>query len=131
MHEPIMVATADKQQYLDLCAMLEEQNYKTTPVYLVTSLERNIQTSGCHVVILDLDSLPVDNRLFRNLKAKYPEIHIIGLSSRPFHPELKEAIGTHIYAILSKPIDDDELLYCLRSTCENDADSRDSPEAQK
>ena len=71
-------------------------------------------------LILDLDSLPVNNRLFRELKKKNPRLHIVGLSSRPFHPELEEAMSRHISSCLTKPVDMEELLYWLKSVCQEE-----------
>jgi len=83
-------------------------------------LEKNVRAGACQAVILDLDSLPVDNRLLRNLRRKDPSVRIIVLSSRRFHPELEEAMSTHIYACLSKPVDSEELIYWLKSGCKRD-----------
>jgi hypothetical protein len=68
-----------------------------------------------NIFILDLDTLPVNNRLFRTLRRTNPAVCIIGLSSRPFHPELEEAMSQHIYACLSKPLDEEELFYWVKS----------------
>jgi hypothetical protein len=45
------------------------------------------------------------------------ELCVIGVSSRRFHPELEESMRTHISACLSKPVDEGELLYWLKSIC--------------
>jgi len=55
--------------------------------------------------------------------------YLIVNKNSPFHPELEEAMSKHIHASLVKPVDDEELLYWLKSICENDSDSRDPPEA--
>lgn len=106
---------ADERDCLALCALLQRRDYRAMPLHSVMSLEREIQRSGYQVVILDLDSLPVSNRLVRDLKKMNPGVRIIGLSSRPFHPELKEAISNYMFACISKPLDEDELVYYLKS----------------
>jgi DNA-binding NarL/FixJ family response regulator len=58
--------------------------------------------------------------MIRDLRKQDRTVRIVGLSSRPFHPELEEALTSHIYACLSKPIDPDELFYVIRSVYEND-----------
>jgi DNA-binding NtrC family response regulator len=88
------------------------------------NLENNIQEEGRHVVILDLDTLSVDNRSIRDLRRRRPGVCIIGISSRSFHPELEEAMSSHIYACLSKPVDTEELIYWIRAICEDWTDSR-------
>jgi len=67
------------------------------------------------MLILDLDTLPLDNRVFRDLKRKNPTLSIITLSTRSFHPELKEAMTDHICACLNKPVDPDELHYWAKA----------------
>ena len=128
MQEPVVVVDSDENQSLELCRLLEAEHYKTTALYSIANLEGAVCKNDCQVVIVDLDNLPVENRLFRELKKSNPALRIIGISSRPFHPELQEAMSKHIYVNLSKPVDSDELIYWLKSICENDADSRDSPE---
>lgn len=39
----------------------------------------------------------------------------IGISSRAFHPELEEVVSNHIYECISKPIDEDELVFWIKS----------------
>lgn len=127
MQEPIVVVNSDVALSKELCAVLEREHFRTTALHSLMSLDEEIQGRARRVVILDLDNLPVDNRVFRGLKRTNSGVCIIGLSTRSFHPELKEAMSSHIYACLSKPVDSDELIYWLKSICENDSDSRDSP----
>lgn len=115
MQGPIVVVDGDEEQCRGLCATLEREHYSTTAFHSLLNLEREIQEAGRRVVILDLDTLPVNNRLFRTLRRTNPGVCIIGLSSRPFHPELKEAMSQHIYACLSKPVDDEELIFWVKS----------------
>ena len=128
MREPIVLVDGDEKQCHHLCAMLEREHFSTTALHSLVTLEKEMQEPGHRVVVLDFDTLPVDNRLFRILKKTRPEICIIGLSNRPFHPELEEAMSKHIHVCLAKPVDHEELIYWLKSICENDADSRDPPE---
>jgi len=118
MQEPILVVSANEQHCLELCAALEGEDY---PVRLLDSLEhlaRGIKGWNCCLAILDLDSLPIDNRLIRKLKRKNPSLRIIGFSSRSFHPELQEAMSSHIYACLGTPVDEDELVFWVKSSLE-------------
>ncbi len=121
MEKGIVVLDADEEQCKKLCAVLQRHHYQTTALNSLDNLERSIQGSACQAVILDLDTVSVDNRIIRDLKRKNPGIYIVGLSERQFHPELKEAISSHIYACLGKPVDPDELVYCLRSIYKDDA----------
>jgi len=119
MEEPIVVVNANETQCRELCAVLEREHFRATAMYSLMRLKGEIKEGSCRVVIVDFDSLPVDNLLFRDLKRENAEVHIIGLSSRPFHPELEEAMSRHISSCLSKPVDVEELIYWIRSICQS------------
>lgn len=119
MCRPIIVVGADREECQTLCSALERDNYSTIAMDSLVNLETRMQETASSVVILDLDTLPLDNRYIRHLKRQKEKVYIIGLSSRPFHPELQEAVSTHIYACLGKPVDTDELVYWLKSINEN------------
>jgi DNA-binding NtrC family response regulator len=113
MQERVVVVDANDEQRQELCIVLEREHFPTTPLHSLLNLETNLQEGKCRVAILDLDSLPVDNRLFRNLKKTNPSV-----SSRPFHPELEEAMSKYIHACLAKPVDEEELVYWVKSVCD-------------
>ena len=119
MRDAIVVVGAGEEQSQELCAALEREEFRTIPSDSLVKLEKNIRRASRHVVILDLDIFPVDNLFIRNLRRQYPGACIIALSSRSFHPELKEAMSKHIYACLGKPVDTEELIYWTRSICED------------
>ncbi len=127
MREPVVVVDSEEKQCLELCELLEAEHFKTTSLYSLANLERAVSNKGCQIILIDLDTLPVNNRLFRDIKKKNSAVRLIGISNRPFHPELQEAMSKYIYVNLSKPIDGEELFYWLKSICENDSDSRDPP----
>jgi DNA-binding NtrC family response regulator len=116
---PILVVGGDEEQAQELRSALESEHCRTSSVHSLDTLERNIEEGVRHVVILDLDSLAVDNRYIRKLRKNNPLVCLIGLSSRTFHPELREAMSKHIYACLSKPVDMEEVIYWIRSICED------------
>ena len=62
-----------------------------------------------------VDTAPLDNRTVRDLTTKYPAVYFLCLSSKRFHPELKDAICYRIYACINKPMDPEELFFCLKS----------------
>jgi DNA-binding NtrC family response regulator len=121
MKREIVILGADGKQCQVLCSMLEELNYPAIPIQSLTNLERYLRGSTSMAVILDIDTVPVNNRVIRELTVKNPGIYFLCLSKDHFHPELKDAIGFHIYACLNKPVDRDELTYWLRSIYENEA----------
>jgi DNA-binding NtrC family response regulator len=125
----VIVAAGKPDEQQGLYQVLEQNHYQTTFKDSLAGLLRHIEDSSCHAVILDLDSIPVDNRFIRNLCRKNPELCVIGISSRTFHPELEEAMRTHISACLSKPVNEEELIYWLKSICAGEPGARASPQS--
>ncbi len=130
MSKIIIFADANTEESQELCSLLERNQYRAIPVQSPTELAEKVRGSVCHAVILDLDSLPVDNRFIRNLWKENNEPCLIGISSRSFHPELEEAMRSYVSACLSKPVNEDELIYWLKSTCTGEASPRASPEQE-
>jgi DNA-binding NtrC family response regulator len=118
MRERIGIVGRNEDASRALCRTLERHEYRTTLLCSLPELEASIRKRNFQIVILDLDCVPVNNRILRHLRKQDPLLHVIGLSSRTFHPELKEAMRDDISACLGKPIDMDELLYWLKSICE-------------
>ena len=118
MTKKILVMNADEKECGELCALLNEQHYFTTPGYSLPEMTKFIQDIECIIVIIDLDTVPIDNRTIRELTIKYPGIYFLCLSSHRFHPHLKEALCYHIYACINKPVDPDELFFWLKSIFE-------------
>ncbi len=114
----VAVMDADKQNCRAICALLEQANIPAASIPTLKVLADHLQKEPVAVLIIDLDSLPVDNTFFRSLKKKYPDLHIFCLSSRTHHPELEEAMGSHICASLAKPLNSEELFYWLKAIAE-------------
>jgi len=127
MHEPIIVVHAGPDEGEKVCAILDRHDYSSIELHSLEELTLTIRNSPCHAVILDLDSLPVDNRFIRNLCKDNPGLCVIGTSSRMFHPELEDSMRAYISACLSKPVDEDELIYWLKSICGGKPRPRASP----
>ena len=118
MKNKILVMNADEKECGELCALLNKQHYLATPAYSLPEMITFIQDIECMIVIIDLDTVPIDNRTIRDLTIKYPGIYFLCLSSHRFHPHLKEALCYHIYACINKPVDPDELFFWLKSIFE-------------
>jgi len=119
MEKQVVVLDANEEQCLELCANLGEWQYQTIPMHSLANLKSYMQNSSCDVVILDIDTVPVDNRTLRNLRVGNPEVFLLCVSKDRFHPELHEAFSSHVFACVNRPIDEDELLYWLKSICQN------------
>ena len=100
--------------------ILNSKNYPFTQADALSSIEEFLASDLYVAVVLDIDSVPVDNRTIRELAIKYPGVRFLCTSKDRFHPELKDAICYHIYACLNKPVDPDELLYWLKSIYEEE-----------
>jgi len=114
----IAVVNADKHNCREICALLEKANIPGAPLYSLEVLADHLSREPVAVLIVDLDTLPVDNRFFRGLKKQYPDMHIFCLSSRTYHPGLEEAMGLYICVSLAKPLNFEELYYWLKAVAD-------------
>jgi DNA-binding NtrC family response regulator len=128
MDEPIVVVDANEEQCQELCAMLEGRHYRAIPMYSFTDLEKYLMGKTCLVVVLDLNTLSLDNSVIRELTVKNPGVCFLGLTKHRFNPELEEAICYHVYACLTKPVDLDELVYWIMNICEDESGLKKPPE---
>lgn len=125
----VMVIDADPASCREVCAWLGQREFRATPLHSLADLEKHLAQQPSGVVILDLDTVPVDNHFFRDLKKRHRGLCILGVSSLPYHPGLAEAMASYIYACLTKPLDMEELGYWLRIIWESQTESpRGTPE---
>lgn len=124
MDKKILVLDAEKESCQVLCKTLEEQNYSATALYSILGLEGQLENGGYLIVIVDIDSVSVDNHVIRKITQRFPKVYFLCTSRDRFHPELEDAICNNIYACLAKPIDTDELFYLLKSIYEQDVDAK-------
>ena len=116
----IIVLDADQNSSGELSNILNSKNYPFTMADDISSLKESFESDDYTAVILDIDSVPVDNRTIRDLALKFPGVRFLCTSKDRFHPELKDAICYHIYACLNKPVDPDELLYWIKCIYDED-----------
>lgn len=116
----IIVFNNDQSQCAELCQLLADRGYQSVPAYSLSDLNNSLQKKDCLVVIVDLDTVSLDNRTIRDLNQKNPGVYFLCLSSKRFHPELKDAISYHLYACINKPFDPEEIFFWLRSIYENE-----------
>ncbi len=123
MEMEIILIGTDEKETQNLRRLLERQKIQVTIEkndMNLSHLSQRIQDSDCQAFLIDLDTMPHETNFFRDLKKKNPSLNIMGLSDRPFHPELEEAITSYMYACLKKPVDEDEFLYLIKSIYKND-----------
>ena len=118
MKNEVAVLDPDDEQCRSFCTLLADHDFTAIPLDSIESMNQYIGGADCRAVILNLDKLPVTNKIFREFKKKRPMINIIALSGRQFHPELEEALREHISVCLTQPVDSDELIYWLNTVFE-------------
>ena len=117
MIKRIVVLDTDLAQCREISILLSSLDVST--MHSLPELQKFLTESDCRVILIDLDTVAIDNRTLAQMKRQHPEIDIIAKSERPFHPELEEALRSHILACLTKPLDPDELIFWLRSIFQN------------
>jgi len=115
----IVVIDRDLQNGQQFCTLLKKLNYSAVLISVWEDLEKKLAQGFQTAVILDLDSVAVPSAGVRALRKKFPRLHILGVSRRSLHPGMEELIRSHIYACLRKPVDEDELLFWLKSIADN------------
>ena len=120
MKKKIVILDANQNSCVELSDIINSKNYPFIQAQALSSLEDFLESDQYVAVVLDIDSVPVDNRTIRELALKYPGVRFLCTSKDRFHPELKDAICYHIYACLTKPVDPDELLFWLKSIYEEE-----------
>jgi DNA-binding NtrC family response regulator len=115
MRTTIVVLDADEGQRHHLCRLLSEQHCPSESLKTLDDLKQRIVKSDVLAVIIDIDSVAVDNRAIRELTNRNPDVYFFCLSKRRLHPELEDAIGSHLYACINKPVDPDELQFWISS----------------
>ena len=124
MEKKVAVLDIDKKQCKSLCALLTDQEYMSTPLTSLTNMDQYLEEIDCRAIILNLDTVAVTNKIFKDLKRKNPLVNIIAFSERQYHPELEEALRDYISVCLAKPVDPDELFYWLRCVFKNDKEAK-------
>jgi len=115
----LAIIDGDKQNGQQFCAFLEKLSYSASLLNSLEDLEGYLEQNPKIAVILDLDNLVVPSQAIRALRKRHPQLHILGVSKLLRHPGLEELIGSHLYACLVKPLDEEELLFWLKSIAEN------------
>jgi DNA-binding NtrC family response regulator len=129
MKKPIVILGSREEESNPICNELEKLGFLPVLFSSLVSLKECAGNRASRVVLLDLDSISVDDFGLRELKRQNPELHILALSGQPYHPEIKESMSTHIFACLRKPLDREELSFFLKSIYKNDAELEGGPQS--
>jgi len=123
----VVILGADTQDSEAICRIIEKGPYRTDTCPSIGKLETMLASDPCRTVILDIDSVAIDNRTIRELTRSYPSTYFLCTSRERFHPDLKDAISHHLFACLHKPVDPDELNYFLKCIRDNGTGLRGPP----
>jgi DNA-binding NtrC family response regulator len=124
LNPSVILVETGKGHPPEVTKILEANGFQVLPCRSIFDLEKLCQEDDHCAVILNLDDPLMNNRVLKEMKRKRPALQIIGISSHLFHPDLKEAIGSHIYACLCEPVDPEQLIYlvkgifCTATSCE-------------
>lgn len=80
----------------------------------IEDLEHILNTCLDCLVLLNLDAYDLTNEMLCRMSQACPQIRIIGMSNRPYHPELELALRSHLQAVVARPINTEELGLCLK-----------------
>jgi DNA-binding NtrC family response regulator len=111
----IAILSANAADAANFRNQIESIDYRTETYLTLSDLKDGLAADPCMAVILDADSISLDNLIIRNLKARHPIVYFLLASRERFHPELQESISQILYACLKKPADFDEIHYLLKS----------------
>ena len=111
----IIIIGKDEKEFHELIKLIEKKGYKAITRKTILALKKYLSEKECMVILIDIDTVPVENRDLRELTLEYPNYPFLCMSKDKYHPDLKEAICYHIYACINKPVNPDELFYLLRS----------------
>ena len=123
----ICILSTDEQQNKQLRSILFERHFEARVFQDLKDFVKGLSDIGCLAAILDVDSVPVTNRMIRQIKTRFTDVSIFCTSQHRFHPDLKDALEQHIYACLSKPLDPEEFDFWLKCIRDNDLVSRAPP----
>ena len=115
----VLVVADDKGPGHEVCSLLQELDYTATLISSLKDLEQELKKDSKVAVILDLDTVPVNNQFLRGLRKMHHQLHLLGMSELSYHPGLEEVIGSHLLACLVKPLDVEELCFWLKSISEH------------
>ena len=114
MESKLLIVNSNEIESEYLRELLTAEGYQIEVTIQLSDLQHRMATQSYFAVLLDVDSILIENKTIRDLVLANPGIPFLCTSRDRFHPELKDAICYHIFACINKPVDPDELLYWLR-----------------
>jgi DNA-binding NtrC family response regulator len=119
MKKPAVLVVSDGGPGQQVCSLLQDLDYPAALISSLNDLEQELKKDAGVAVILDLDTVAVNNQFLRGLRKKHRQLDILGMSKLSYHPGLEEVIGSHLLACLVQPLDVEELCFWLESISEH------------
>jgi len=113
MEETVVVVDADEDQCHRLCAVLERCDYPAVPLHSLPDLQEFLFRRSKAVVIMDIDTIRIDNHTIQNFALKNPGVYLLCLSCDRFHPDRIDKVCYYIYACIAKPFENEEIFFWL------------------
>lgn len=123
MKNRVLIACRNQSEWQDLEEKLKERKFFVDQAKSFVTIKKNLQERQYLALIIDIDSITIDNITIRQLTLDFPGVPLFCISLDKFHPELKDAICYHIYACIKKPMDYEELHFWLQSIQTDTAES--------
>ena len=124
----VLIMGTNAQDAESICRIVKEDDFQTVVCSNLDELKSLLTASSCMAAILDIDSVPLDNRTIRTITRSHPGTCFLSTSRKRIHPDLQEAIRNYLFACLHKPINADELQYFLKCIHDNGTESRGPPQ---
>jgi DNA-binding NtrC family response regulator len=111
---PVVIVSSDPGVWDQLKERLRTLHIAAKRVSDIDGLKVTLKRERCLAVMIDLDSVHLDNQTVRELALEPKCGRLFCMSEKTYHPDLTEAIRHHFFACLLKPVNPDELEYWLR-----------------
>ena len=82
-------------------------------MHSLAGIESYVHDNTFEAVIIDINTVRVDDRIIKGIKTKNFNSFLFFLSKDRFHPHLRESLSSHVFACISRSIDLEEFFYCL------------------
>jgi hypothetical protein len=122
----VAVMGADVKAVAAICRLIEEGDFRTAACTDLNEL-KSVLEGPCMAAILDIDTVPMENRTIRALTLSHAATYFLSTSKKRLHPDLQDVISNHLFACLGKPVDPEELHYFLNCIRDSENESRGPP----
>jgi len=115
MGSGIIVVSSDSELLAQVSDAVSQLGCAVTTLRKLDDLVAHSIFSTQPNLLIDLDNVRVDNKILRSIRRQHARVNIMAVSSKRYHPELRDVLRDDIVACLKKPLDAEELAYWLNS----------------